>query len=778
MAIWEGIKSKLTLSNVLLLILFGILIYLLRFSFSSEILATGDLPGHYYLCEKMLSYLQQFRISGYDPIWYSGYPVFTFYNPLPYITVCFLHLISFKLLSLSLCFNLVLFSLPFLFLCSIYYTSNALFKNKEASIVAVILGFLVFLETSIGNYGVGIVAEYSAGFFSNCFAWPIFIFFIGVLEKLRQSDKKKYLFWSIGLLSALILSHIFTTIFAGLYLIFYTFFYFKESWKKIIIVIFSSIILTCFWWFPFLLNLFYSSGDDMSGETIGDPVIALFSQPIFGFFLLAFTIIGIVEMARKKRYLLPVFFLTSLIFLPRDIVNRFIEIPIHWYRFTAGIVVIDIFIAAYGLKYFLDNYIFSSKNNFILKTIVSWVFFIGVLIVIVPHFCLGIYENMHASERKYAKENSEIIKFLNDNKKDGKVFIDDNIVFFGGSGGPHYENMELGFNNVPVLGGLIYQSSLSYHYFGEDKSIFEYARLISDETKPYEYSFSNSFQNMELDNLTENIANKNSEAIKLIIKNLSTYGVKYILTSNTHHTPILDFANSSFNNNFVSVTTNEGPYVLIRINAEPQSLISSTRYKPFLFIQNGIFNLNFKEFSKNWYRDGYSVEHPVIYSRKSFRDLPEYELSQMGGYIIIDNKCPTSDIDFLTKRNKPIIIVGAPEECVSNFDNVYFVAKRIEPEDVKINKERNDLELKRVEELYKNIYSIVLKSDTEGMRLEKIEPEIIENEYLKFNSTSGTIINYSYFPKWQSIDSSQTIFWATPSRMFIFGSGNENLRYK
>ncbi|MFA5080573.1 MAG: hypothetical protein WC472_03025 [Candidatus Paceibacterota bacterium] len=781
--ILEQVKKRLTFSNILLLIIFGSLFYLLKFCFSDEIIAAGDLPGHYYLCEKMLEYLQQFRISGYDPNWFGGYPVFTFYNPLPYITVCFLHLISFKLLSLVFCFNFILFILPFLFLVSIYYTASIFFKNSKTSILALCLGYLVLLETLVGNYGVGIIAEFSAGFFSNAFAWPIFIFLIGTIEKLRQTDNKKYLFLSIGLFSALILSHIFTTIFAAIYLLFYIVFYFKSFWKKGLIIFLGSLLITAFWWVPFLLNINLTSSEDYSGMVIGDPIIALYSQPILGLFLFVFTIIGIVRLIKEKNSFLAIFFLSSLILLPRDIINQFIQIPIHWYRFTAGIVVINIFISTYGLRYVLDNYLELKLNlkqkNFTIKLIICWFFFIGIMVDVVPHFYFSFYKKIYAQTRQYAKENKEILDFLNSNK-DKKVFIDDAIVFFGGSGGPHYENMQLGLEKTPVLGGLIHESSLSFSYYGSHQEIFEYGYLISNEIAQYEYNSSKSgyaFQNIELDNLIENISDKNSEKIKSIVKKLSTYGVKYILTSNVHHTPILDFANSSFNNNLVSIKKKISPFVIIEINDEPQSLISSTNYEPFLFIQSNPLSLNFKEFSKKWYENNYAIKHPVLYTEKSFKELSKYELSRIKGYIISTSNCPTDDIKLIASKNKPVVVIGAQENCSSNSNNIYFVAKKEKP-DIDISKQQNDLKIKERDVFYGEIYDIIAKNNSENIKVEKINPEVLENEYIKFNSDSNILINYSYFPKWKSKDENQTVFWATPSFMFVFGKGNTELRYK
>ena len=57
-------------------------------------------------------------------------------------------------------------------------------------------------------------------------------------------------------------------------------------------------------------------------------------------------------------------------------------------------------------------------------------------------------------------------------------------------------------------------------------------------------------------------------------------------------------------------------------------------------------------------------------------------------------------------------------------------------------------------------------------------PEFIEDERIKFKSDSATVINYSFFPRWESVDGEQNVFWSTPSFMFVFGEGENEIYYK
>ncbi|MFA6251962.1 MAG: hypothetical protein WCX74_00955 [Candidatus Paceibacterota bacterium] len=774
---FEKIKKYATPSNLILLLIFGSLFYVLRFSLVDKLIVTGDTPGHYYLCEKMLEYLQQFHISGYDYNWFNGFPVFLFYNQLPYITVCFLHLISFKAISLTLSFNLVSFSLPFLFLISVYYTTNALFRDKKINIISVCIAYLILLSSTAYNFGIGIIGQYLNGFFSNCFTWPLFIFFIGVIEKLKQTSKRKYLLIAILLFSGIILSHIFVTIFVGIYLAFFLMFHWKTMWKKVLIIIFGSAMITALWWIPFILNIQYSSGDNTSGTLMGDPIIALYSQSILGIFLLISSIFGIIRLLSEKKYILPATFLICLIFLPREIINQLIELPIHFYRAVGMLVIINIFISAYGLKYLLDNYYQLNGKHFILKSIIFWIFFIGLQTAVEPQLeSKYFYNNIYFDNQENKESINEIINIVKNDE--GGVFYDTYIT--GSYAGGHYIDKELASNGKKVLGGLLYQSALSANYFFIDEMLFDYGYFSSAILTPYYMKSLTGkayypFKNMELDNLIGLTDKKSADMIKISLDNLSNYGIKYVLTNNIHRTPIFDFVESPLNNGLVSIKKISTPFVLLEINQDYRKDFSSVDYKPFLYIKDGLFSQDFKSFSKQWYQSGYANNYPIIYTAEN-NDIPENEYGKIGGYIISTNSCPEDKIKYFANKGTPVIVINANEKCSSEEKNVFFINKKRDSDSNIKTRDEEDIELEEKNKLYKKVYEIV-SSLSDKAKYDKIDGTI-EGYKLKFNSASGVLINYSYFPKWKSSDKNQTVFWITPSNMFVFGKGNNELTYK
>ena len=49
---------------------------------------------------------------------------------------------------------------------------------------------------------------------------------------------------------------------------------------------------------------------------------------------------------------------------------------------------------------------------------------------------------------------------------------------------------------------------------------------------------------------------------------------------------------------------------------------------------------------------------------------------------------------------------------------------------------------------------------------------------LIFSSNDSTLINYSFSPRWESLNKTQIVYQATPTSIFVFGKGNNILEYK
>jgi hypothetical protein len=750
----------------LFIVLFGALFYVLKPLLTNQVLMGWDLPAHYYLTDQMLSLLEHFRLSGFNIYGFAGYPMFTFYNPLPYVTVCLLHLLSFKLIPLYLSFNIVLFILPFIYLISVYYASCAFFDDKKVNLAALLFGFLTLFL--VGNNGLGFTSEVNVGLFLNAFACPIMLFLLGVLERLRKTEQKKYLFWSIGLFAMLILSHIFTVIFFCFILLIYTILNFKQFWKKFLLIGFATAILTSFWWVPFVLNMGYTSAQTIIVTNDNDPIFGIFPKFLFGLLLFIFSCVGIGRLTAEKKYFFPIAFLVTILLIPRSIIDSLIKLPIHYYRFIADIAIFNIFLSAYGFVYILNwinSWTLFKKGNLFSK--IPWV---GALAVYLVWLMISInfsYVDIQKFQKDFdpqngtfsstIKEADKVLDYIKQNNLQGRILVDleSNLLVT-----KHYFDYILPSNKIFNARGLLYESSLSGRYIYPDGGLlFNYSNYTSVIYLDPKGS----------DKTTETIKQMNDDhaaKIEQEIMRLRMFGIKYLIVDNTRQTPVNDFIKSKYNKDLISQKTVIGSFSLLEIN-DAAPLIGKTDFKPFLFIDSGgiIKKISFASVSLQWEKSGYALDFPIIYTTKSLEKISDYDKSQISGYIVSYRNgkefCPSSkQMDYWTKQGKPIIFLDSNADCQKSNENIYFVKSDNKISDIA------------------KAYDIVAKISDKKFSLEEIKPELIENEQIKFNNNSATFVNFSYFPKWQSKDKKQTIFWISPSMMFVFAKGETEFNYK
>lgn len=766
MQIKAKIKNFFTLPNLVWLVLFGLLFYIIRPFLTSEMLMGCDNTGHYYLTQKMLELLTHLKISGYDVNWFAGYPVFTFYTPLFYIVACLIHLISFKLIPLVLCVNILLFLSQFLFLIGVYYVSNIFFKNKRINLLSLLFGFIILLNP-FNFLGIGILGSVLAGLFTNTFAWPFFLFFIGFLEKLRQTENKKYLWGAIIFLSILILTHIFTAFFSFLIAFAYLIIYFKSKnfRYQILWIICISLMLTAFWWVPFISNLNYvyydeniyissivseinpNDGHNWINQEYSFSLIALILKFLFLFFFIG---LGLIASLKKEKYLPAILILIFILlaFLAG-------KIFIHTYRFYSEFFVISVFLCAYGSNYFIEKIYQKFKDKNLAKKTIFFLIFIALAGNFLLFNTQGLHRLLYSKNNTYILEAEQMIDYIKQNNYQ-RVLIDNLSMQYLLFPNRHYFSGTLASYNVPVLVGLLHESSLSKAYF---------------YSKGYQAIFA------------EDNNGEYSQEIENYFKNLSFYGTKHVLVRKDIKTPLLRFLNSENNKGFLIEKKTIGPFALLEINIETQPLIAETDYQPFLFIEKQWLigsSKSFKNFSFDWYDFGYADDYLVIRANKQLEKISNNDLSKIKGYITVfkdytksDNlsfppfsqkgtQCPSNqELSYWGGLKKPVIVLNVDSNCANQSNNVYF----IQPNENK--------------ELYlASIREIILKINTDKVFYSKIDPQILNNEQIKFNSTKGVLINFSYFPKWESNDKTQTIFWATPSMMFVFAKGETELSYK
>lgn len=726
-----------------------------------------DTTPHFYLFTKMVDYLKMGRVSGYDGLWFGGFPAFRLYGPFPYILMSIPHFFSFGKIGLPLSFNLFLFSLPFFFLSSIWYTARIWF-DKMGGYIAMIFGTIFLCAVQDKAYmGVGIDSIISVGLFTSFFAICLMIFFLGVIEKHRKTPKFGNLIWGALLLTMLILTHAMTLLFTLLLLSIYTFLNWKKFWKPAFIMGLSALVLSSFWLIPFLKDLYLSSGQKLGllGAT-NDPLFVLFDFPSsFGerptslmlaaiptVLLLVSSVTGLYVTLKSKSDFWAVAFIFTLVVLPRQYLVSYFDLPVHYYRYTAHVYALNIFVATAGL-------IFLIKKIDKLKPITKDIFK-GLLVGTVVVALLVSYIdklNFSNNPRNYTHQYNfseypdnadaqKVMEYLGSLQIENRVAVPSLPSLQFTLGSPHFFATFLPLNyKISVVPGLLAESAISTQFVLPTIAKLGSSLNWGNTSLLDDHGFSNQDMNS-------------------MIKRLGLYNVQYILETKDNAKTIMEGVKSELITKLIDV----GNFSVLEMkNYRP--FIESTNYKPFLFINKG--GIGFLDFSKEWFKTVDFFEMPVIYTKKNLARIPQEEIQQIDGYIVSMPKGSTvskSSYEEWLKTDKKIVFLNASPspELAEKFkhnggsEKVEFV---------------NDFDLNvGVDVIYKDLK----KFNSVTIARTKVEPQLIQDMDLKFNNQGGTLINYSYFPDWNVENCESTIYWATPSMMWVFAKGETEMRYR
>ena len=231
--------------------------------FLNTLTSGGDTGAHVALPAYMRDHLLTHgRITGWDPQWYDGFPVFTFYFPLPSLLVVVLNVaipydVAFKLVTVA-----GIFALPVA-----VWAFGRLSRMREPGPLCLAAATLPYLfDRSFTIYG-GNIASTLAGEYAFSLSLAVGIVFLGVLARALREGRGAGL--AAVLLALTGLSHLLPTLFvlAGAVVLLLM----NWGWRQIRVaapVVVVGGLLAGFWWIPFLLRLPYTT--DMGWTKITD----------------------------------------------------------------------------------------------------------------------------------------------------------------------------------------------------------------------------------------------------------------------------------------------------------------------------------------------------------------------------------------------------------------------------------------------------------------------------------------------------------------------------
>lgn len=203
-------------------------------------------------------YIINHGITGWNPLWYGGFPFLKIEMPFTYMLASLLGLLVGLVAGLNLVADLAWILLPLVFYL---FLREYMLSDAQLSLALVLFSTLPHSLTYFRN---GNVPFTLALFFSIVF-WRSFK---------RHLDKKEGPLFSIVFLSATALTHVFmfASLLVGVSVWFLTAYASKENIKRAALIVLSTSILIAFWYIPFFSSIYV--GREGSVSLVSDPVSA------------------------------------------------------------------------------------------------------------------------------------------------------------------------------------------------------------------------------------------------------------------------------------------------------------------------------------------------------------------------------------------------------------------------------------------------------------------------------------------------------------------------
>lgn len=754
---------------------------------SSEMMSGWDLTPQYLLFERFLDNISRGQLSGYDPSWYAGYPEFTFYGPGVYLVISALYWLGFGALTPTSALNFFVFCCPPLFLIAARFSAGAWFGKRAQSVALIVATLYLMAPDDAFFYPSSIWGSLLHGHLAAFFATILSFFLLGTLGKSRALSILGASLWIGVLYAAIIVTHSITAIGTLFVVVLVLAFEGKRGWGQAIGGLTLAGILSAFYWVPFLEHFAFTSAEPLSVSQ-NDPLLRflpgldvvtqcsfgswleiLVGFPTEGFVLLAGLAAGVGSLTRPGSKALPLCFLLLVLVLPRSIGGElFPSIPVHYGRFILTLIPLAVLVVVLGYLTLLRN-----RGAKVFSVVVlAWVFGVQILHSSLPGFVDSFMERPSSElvglrglviKRREAcqkwrdyppvipiaqtfrhQEALAMADFIATQHIDGRVAVESIPTGVRQSGSPHLFSTLLPLNyRIPVVPGLLAESAYSTEFLNPMLAVESLALRWGRNALGERFR-------MRTDQLRAD----------QVMRRLALFNVDLILSSSAKYRSFLSAARPlDAQGRGAELIHQEGRFALFRLPHTRTMTDSLGDYRPWLFVsENGI---TFRRFSELWFSEDSLLAHPVIHSARPFLDLPSREQDRIGGIIYSvapGSRLPLAGVSKYLERDLPVIAIT--ERC-----------DRRASSDLHCLSLTNAVTaLPRLAELMEDLNSVP--------HLKPVSSASHEDEKISFSSVHGVILNFSYFPRWQSTSSDQTVFQVTPSLMFVFGAGDTELVFR
>ncbi|MDQ6797789.1 MAG: hypothetical protein M3011_07185 [Actinomycetota bacterium] len=258
-----SIETWITLAVVAAAVIFTFFQLQPRLLLTNSTPAGGDTGAHVWGPDFLRHHvLPHFRLTGWAPSWYAGFPAYVFYFPLPALLIAFLSFvlpygIAFKVVSVAGILSLPVAAWAFGRLSGMRFPGPALL-----AVVSVPFLFYSGFSSSGGSWSYtiygGNIASTLAGEFSFSISLSFALVFLGLFA--RSLDTGRYRVWAAVFLTLTGLSHLLPTLFAvGGALVLLALRPSVARAKSAAVVLTIGALLAAFWSFPFFMRLPYTN---------------------------------------------------------------------------------------------------------------------------------------------------------------------------------------------------------------------------------------------------------------------------------------------------------------------------------------------------------------------------------------------------------------------------------------------------------------------------------------------------------------------------------------
>lgn len=772
--------------------------------FGPGVLAGWDTVGHYQAFLKQAELIQAGQLKGYLLGWFGGMPFLYFYSPL-FFWLGGLMITCLPFISPILIFKGLILLFLAAFSPAFYYFSKTFLPVKASAWLAgsLALLYIFYQPVAFGDLGIGLAGAVASGLVTHGPGLILSLLFLAYFKRLLVSSEQywheKYFYLAIISGSALLYTHLISTVFAAILGLIIMIHYWpnRQSFLKSILVLVGISLLSAYYLLPFLSYYQYSS--DWSYPRIEgfffDPLQPLLAVDPLDFINgrwgsinwpwltvgLSF-VIGFSMLVRRRLFVLPALFLIPFLVVPRDYLSQVLGTSMHYYRIMPLLIVLFLVIALYALTVF-DNYL-QSKVKYMPWRLSFWllVFILVAWKIAAFSFSLNSYNvkpnlamatnnpleyktdlNLYPGQKAVGKMLSCL---ESQGAAEGRVSVEPHLYYLTQQiGSAHYFDYALLEEGFPLLQGLYSESG------NQTAFIYPPFASLSPRAAGYEFPLSH--------HLYQNSFYR-SQSAQSSVKQLGLFNAQYILAFSPEAIANLERLPAES----VKAVNCENTYFgLFEINqAVRRPYLSQPEYKPMLFVQGDNSELPFRLFSLGWYSLEKMRSVPVIYRDgvgvDNMNQINSVEWPDISAVVVSSNALTSAQVEALQKIQKAVVVLASETYHGEVLPDNFTVIQNFHPvADYDSYNRAFQPDLQALEKFLQFVEDKVFTMDNQLTSNDQPQLLVWQDERISFTGRGPVIINASYFPAWRSATGSQ-IFEVTPGQMLVFSEGETSLEFK